>query len=176
MATTSLALRKLALAIAAAVTATAGLSALNPAAASAASGMTIRIAPVSNAFLFVEVEGSSGQPGAGIIQWPYNGGQNQVWTFRPAGTDYEIVNQWSGQCITTDGVAGHWLWQAPCQGLSGQKWATALTPGNLIGYPIRNPASNLYMDVQGASTTQGAHIGVWYGNGGHNQYFVGSVA
>ena len=82
------------------------MSALNPAPANAASGMTVRFAPASNAFLFVEVSGSSTQPGASIIQWSFNGGQNQIWTFRPAGTDYEIVNKWSGQCITTDGVAG----------------------------------------------------------------------
>lgn len=174
MARISLDIRKFGLAIAAAVAATAGLNALSPAPASAASGMTIRFAPTSNPFLFVEVSGSSTQPGANIIQWPFNGGQNQVWTFRPAGTDYEIVNKWSGQCITTDGLAGHWLWQAPCNGTDGQKWATSLSPGNLISYLIRNPASNLYLEVQGASGTQGAHIDVWYWNGGYNQYFVGS--
>jgi hypothetical protein len=168
-------IRKIALAVTATAMATVGLAAVS-AAPAAASGITVRLAPASNPFLFVDVSGASVQPGAAIIQWSYNGGQNQVWTLRPAGTDFEIVNKGSGQCITTDGVAGHWLYQAVCNGSAGQQWATSITPGNLVGYTIRNSATNLYMDVQGASGSQGAHLDAWYKNGGANQYFLAHAA
>ena len=169
----SFSIKKTALTLAATAVATVGLAAVSAAPAEA-SGITVRLAPASNPFLFLDVSGASVQPGAAIIQWPYNGGLNQVWTLRPAGTDFEIVNRWSGQCITTDGLAGHWLYQAVCNGSAGQQWATSITPGNLVGYTIRNPASNLYLDAEGASGSQGAHLDAWYRNGGPNQYFLAS--
>lgn len=175
MSYTPFSIKKIALTLAATAMATVGLATVN-AAPAAASGLTVRLAPASNPFLFVDVSGASAQPGAAIIQWPYNGGQNQVWTLRPAGTDYEIVNKGSGQCITTDGVAGHWLYQAVCNGSAGQQWATSITPGNLVGYTIRNPASNLYMDIEGGSGSQGAHLDAWYRNGAPNQYFLAHAA
>jgi Ricin-type beta-trefoil lectin domain-like len=175
MSRTSFTIKKIALALAATATASVGLAMVNPTPA-AASGITVRLAPASNPFVYVDVSGASTQAGAAIIQWPYNGGQNQVWTLRPAGTNYEIVNKGSGQCITTDGVAGHWLYQSGCNGSAGQQWSTSLTPGNLVTYTIGNPASGLYMDVEGASGSQGAHLDGWYRNGGWNQLFLAHAA
>jgi hypothetical protein len=169
-------LTKIALTLVATALAFTGLATAGASPASATSGFTVRLAPWSNTFLFVDVSGASTQPGAAIIQWPFNGGSNQVWTLRPAGANYEIVNRGSGQCLTTDGVAGHGLYQWPCYGWAGQQWETALTPSNGYVYPIRNPASNLYMDVEGASSSQGARIVGWYWNGGNNQYFAGRTA
>jgi hypothetical protein len=169
----SFSIKRIALTLAAAAVATVALAAVGPAPAEA-SGITVRLAPASNPFLFVEVSGASLQPGAPIIQWPFNNGLNQVWRLSPAGTDFNIINRWSGQCITTDAIAGHWVYQSVCNGSAAQQWATSITPGNLVGYAIRNPASALYLEIQGASASQGAHLDVWYPNGGHNQYFVAS--
>lgn len=175
MSRTSFRVKKIALAVAATALASVGLATVSPAPAQA-SGITVRLAPASNPFVFLDVSGASTQPGAAIIQWSYTGGSNQVWTLRPAGTDYEIVNQLSGQCLTTDGVAGHWLFQWYCNGSAGQHWSSSITPGNLVGYTIKNPASGLFLDVEGASGAQGAHLDVWYRNGGSNQFFLAHAA
>jgi hypothetical protein len=42
-----------------------------------------------------------------VIVSPSAGQSADVWTFRPVGAAFEIVNRGSGQCLTTDGVAGH---------------------------------------------------------------------
>jgi hypothetical protein len=140
-----------------------------------ASGFAVRLAPASNPFLFLDVNGGSTGDGAPIIQWSLSG-DNQVWTFQPAGSAYQIVNRHSGKCITTDGVAGHQVYQWYCHGTDNQLWATSLTPGNLTGYTIRNIGSGLFMDVAGGSGAQGAAIDTWYRNGGPNQFFLGHAA
>jgi hypothetical protein len=170
----SISLRKIAFTVAATALAVVGLATVSPGAAQAASGPTVRLAPASNPFLFLDVAGSSTAPGAAIIQWYYNGGSNQVWRLSPSGTNLQIVNRWSGQCITTDGIAGDLLFQAPCNGSASQQWASSISAGNLIGYTIMNPASGLYMEIYGASGAQGAAVDAWYYNGGSNQFFVAS--
>jgi Ricin-type beta-trefoil lectin domain-like len=168
-------LKKVALTIAAAVVAAGGMVALSPGAAHAASLFTVRLAPTSNLFLFVEVRGASTASTAPIDQWSYTGGKNQVWTFMPTGGYYEIINQNSGKCIMTDGTPGHQLIQAPCTGSRYQLWQVAneWVKGDFTyDSAIRNPASGLYMDVYGGSTTQGAAIDAWYNNGASaNQFF-----
>ncbi|MBO3749802.1 RICIN domain-containing protein [Streptosporangiaceae bacterium NEAU-GS5] len=140
-----------------------------------ASGFSVRLSPASNPFLFVDVSGGSRGDGAPLIQWSISG-DNQVWTFQPSGTAYQIVNRNSGKCITSDGVAGHQLYQWACHGTANQLWSTSLTPGNLVGYTIKNVASNLYMDVAGSSGAQGAAIDTWTRNGGSNQFFLAHAA
>jgi hypothetical protein len=168
-------LKKIALTATAAVMAGISLAAVNPTAASAA-GITVRILPESNPFLFLDVAGSSTAPGAGVIQYSYTGGLNQVWRIRPAGGYYEIVNRWSGQCLTTDEIAGHQLYQWPCDGDDNQKWDTDLTPGSVAAYQIRNPASGLQVDIQGGSGAQGTPVIGWTWNGGVHQYFYAHSA
>jgi hypothetical protein len=155
------------------VLATAGFAATSGAAH--ASGFTVRLAPASNPFVFLDVNGGSTRNGASIIQWSLTG-DNQVWTFRPSGTDYQIVNLHSGLCITTNGVAGAQLYQWQCTGSSNQLWSTSLTAGNLVGYTIKNVGSGLYMDVSGASGANGAAIDTWYKTGGSNQFFLAHAA
>jgi hypothetical protein len=148
--------------------------------AHADSGFTVRIAPVSNPFVFLDVYQGSKGDGAKVIQWSLSG-DNQVWTFRPSGSHYQIVNRNSGKCLTSDGVAGHQVYQWVCHTNDDsihrlQQWDTSLTPSNGLGVPIKNAASGLYMDVAGGSGAQGAPIITYYWTGGTNQYFTGVTA
>jgi ricin-type beta-trefoil lectin protein len=78
----------------------------------------------------------------------------------------------SGKCLTTDGVAGHQLYQFTCVGSPLQKWrGTVTSVFNPDAGQLTNAASGLVMDVNGASATAGAAITTWYANGGRNQYF-----
>jgi hypothetical protein len=131
--------------------------------------------------LMLDVSGASLSPGAPVIQWWSNGGANQKWDFQPMpdGTD-EIIDVNSGQCLTTDGIAGDGVYQDPCVGEDNQEWWTNLQPVGFywIGYqntpyPIQSVSSGLYLDVNGDSPWPGATIDTWYWNGDANQYFAG---
>jgi hypothetical protein len=124
----------------------------------------------------LDIDGASTSDAAELIDWVYNGGSNQVFTFQPSGNYYEIVNQNSGLCLLADGIAGDIIYQEPCNGSAAEQWATGLTPGSGLAYTIQNPASGLYMDVNGDSPWEGTEIIQWYGNGGYNQYFSATPA
>ena len=144
-------------------------------ASAATTAFTTHLSPLNTGYLELDVSGASTQPGAPVIDWWANGGANQAWTLQPTGSpdQYEIVNQNSGQCLTTSGVAGAQLYQWPCSPNDPyQVWQTGLGAyydGH--GYGIRNPAFNLYVDVYGDSPWPGAAIDAWYGNNGDNQFF-----
>ena len=164
-----IAFRKLAMTAAAGVAAFSGLLVATAGTAHAATGPSYRISPTGS-FLYLDVQGGSTGDGARIVQWSLSG-DNQVFTLQPSGSYFELVNRHSGKCVTTDGVAGHQLYQWTCHGTANQLWDTALNP-NGHAYPIQSVASGLYVDVAGGSRAQGAAIDTWYWNGGDNQYFV----
>jgi hypothetical protein len=144
--------------------------------ANAATGFTVRISPNNTAGLMLDIDGASGSPGADLIDWVYNGGANQVFTFEPSGSYYEIVNQYSGMCLYANGMAGSPVTQQICNGSPAEQWSTGLTPGSIYAYAIQNPVSGLYMDVNGDSPWEGTQIIQWTWNGGENQYFSASAA
>ena len=90
------------------------------------------VSPSNTFFLQLDVGGASTATGAGVIDWWSNGGANQNWAFVNVSTDpneFAIVNQNSGQCLTTNGYAGADVYQAPCDGVSdpnAQVWYTGL--------------------------------------------------
>jgi hypothetical protein len=137
--------------------------------AAQAGGPHYRIAPASNSFLYLDVSGGSIYDGAPIIQWSLSG-DNQVFTLQPSGGHFELVNRNSGKCVTTDGIAGHQLYQWTCSGTDDQLWDTSLTPNTSV-YWIRSVRSGLYVDVAGSSAAQGAAIDTGYWNGGSNPWF-----
>ena len=143
--------------------------------ASASTAFTTHITPNNTFGLLLDVSGGSTYPGAPVIDWYANGGQNQNWLFLPVngGNTYEIINVNSNMCLTTDGVAGDQVYQEPCTGSVIQQWQTNLTPGITATYSIKNVWSGLYLDVNGGSPWAGASIDTWYWNGGANQYFGG---
>lgn len=165
-------LRRVLSVLALATVATTATIAVGAGAAQADSGSAIRLTPDSNPFLVVEVVGASGAAGASVDQWVLNGGGNQIWYLQPYNSHYRFVNKQSNLCLASDGVAGHAVFQWYCNSSAGEQWDTDIVAGNLVGYSIRNVASNLYLDVSGASGAAGAAIDTWYWNGGHNQFFM----
>ncbi len=130
----------------------------------------------------IDVQGGSLSAGAPIIQWYNNGTSNQLWKF-PAndGQDDVIKNQNSGMCLTTDGIAGHQLFQEPCYDGSWfvkQIWVahTYTVPSPWLGTFTEawftNPASGLVIDVNHESGLAGAAIIGWYGTGWLNQSWI----
>jgi hypothetical protein len=142
----------------------AGIVAALPGTAHASGDLTVRLAPLSNTALFVDVSGASMASTARIIQWPVSG-DNQVWTFRAHGTNYELVNKHSNMCLGTDRVAGDQLFQAPCDGNDGEIWAYDDALDNSLSHTIWNPASFLFLDVYGGGAAWGAAIDAWPFNG-----------
>lgn len=136
---------------------------------------TIHMTPNSGWGLLLDVSGGSQDNGAPVIQWYANGGANQEWTFVPSGgyNSYYIVNANSNKCLTTDGVAGHTVYQFTCVNAPTQVWQTSLNPNQWeVAYAIYNPGSGLYLDVNGNNAWPGSYIDTWYYNGGSNQFFA----
>jgi hypothetical protein len=122
--------------------------------------------PASNGVLALDVSGASTVPGAPVIQWLRNGGSNQRWNFVALSNGYEqIVNQNSGQCLTSDGVAGHWVYQWPCDNSNPhQQWEGDLGSVWSSMNGLQNRASALWLDVAGDAYWPGAHLITWYWN------------
>jgi hypothetical protein len=137
----------------------------------------VRLASALNPSMSLNVWWGSLNPGATVLQYPTMGLTNEVWIFTPTGGYYEIINKNSGQCLTTDGVAGHTLYQWPCGGASLQLWQVPPTfYGNTASW-IKNPATGLYLDIFGGSIAAGGTIDAWPWNGGtSNQYFFAQAA
>jgi len=147
-----------------------------PSPAAAAISYTTHVTPGNTAFLQLDVSGASVQPGAPVIDWYANGGSNQVWSFDSVGSSgntYQVVNQNSGMCLTTDGVPGDQVYQWPCTGGANQQWLTSLNPYGAPGYyTIQSVSSGFYLDVNSDNPFAGTPIDTWYYNGNPNQKFA----
>jgi hypothetical protein len=147
-----------------------------PAVAGAQSLQSVAITTHASAdTLVLDVSGGSTANGARVIQWYGSFAANQRWNFVDQGDGTQtIVNQKSGKCLTTDGVAGHQLYQFTCVGSPLQKWSGTLdrTQAYEHSKPLTNPYSGLRVDVSGASQWAGAGIIAWYPNDGANQQFT----
>ena len=148
--------------------------------------------------LNVAVSQARTDDGAPVIQWWDNGwgAGEQIWDedvaypWEAAGYGYGpspdyLVNQNSGQCLTSDGVPGDQVYQWPCVGSPYQMWYdTNGTSVTVVNGPQlvfssqhvnmwQNWASGLYLDVSGgpAAVWPGTAIDTWYYNGDDNQYF-----
>jgi len=72
------------------------------------------------------VNGASTTAGAGIIQWPWNGGNNQQWQLTSTGTGiYKVINRNSGDVVDVNNASKtngasviQWTWS----GGSNQQW------------------------------------------------------
>ena len=140
-----------------------------------------RIIVSSNFPMALDVSGASTDKFAKVIQWWPTGSTNQTWAWdhvSGAGTNatYRLQNLNSRMCLTTDGVAGHQLYQYPCQpNNESQMWSTPLDPlrPNLNSdAKISNKMSGLCVDVNGGSHAPGTAIITWYCGSAWNQYWV----
>src|ERR1700733_8306247 len=76
----------------------------------------------ASSWLDIAVSGGSTMIGAPIIQWWADGGAEQQWSIPDSYATGDIINENSGMCITTDGVAGDGLFQEPCSQQPGVGW------------------------------------------------------
>jgi hypothetical protein len=119
----------------------------------------------------LDVNGGSTANGAGIIQWPQNGGNNQQWVIAANGGGYyKVTNRNSGQSLdvnmsSTANGAGIIQW--PWNGGNNQQWQITATSDGI--YKVINRNSGLALDVNGASSTNGAGIIQWPYSGATNQ-------
>src|SRR3954452_23386682 len=153
-----------------AVVATAGMaSAVAPQADAAPYYETLR---AQHSALNLDVSGASKQPGAKVIQWYINGGDNQKWSIPGNFQTGLITNKNSGLCLTTDGIANHQLYQDYCnKGARPQFQIATSSSGGQKVVTIYHPSSGLVVDVSGHSQWAGAGVNLWYPNCGDNQSF-----
>jgi glucuronoarabinoxylan endo-1,4-beta-xylanase len=119
--------------------------------------------------------GANTTNGTQIIQWTYNGGNNQRWTVTDrGGGQYSIVGVQSGRCIdisnwgTANGTKVQ-LWDYV--GGTNQKFTITPTSG---GYYRITPthATGSCLDVSGISTADGANVQLWQWLSGNNQQWA----
>ena len=119
----------------------------------------------------LDVTGASHDPGAHVIQWPWNGGPNQRWSFEPLGDGtYRIVAGHSGQVLDVAGIShdpGAHVIQWPWNGGPNQRWRVEDVDGP--GWRIAVVHSGQVLDVAGISHDPGARVIQWPWNGGPNQ-------
>jgi Ricin-type beta-trefoil lectin domain-like len=145
------------------------------------------VTPGNNQALRLAVPQSSTTPGTGVIDWTKDGGAEQNWCFSPQDPNtFEIINQNSKQCLTTDGKQHDQVYQAPCEGTThaAQVWKTGLnadTNGSDGFYTIQSVLSGLYLEVQAPNVLKeppfgngGEVIDTWPANGGSNQQWAGN--
>ncbi|MES2476832.1 MAG: RICIN domain-containing protein [Verrucomicrobiota bacterium] len=120
----------------------------------------------------LDVSGGSTANGAAVIQWPYNGGRNQLWNFIPTTNGYyQIKSANSGLNLNVTGGSasnGALVVQWPFGSGNNDQW---LPSRNADGtYTFYNRNSGRVLDNPGGNT-QAAQFLQWAANGGPNQKF-----
>ena len=119
----------------------------------------------------LDVNNSSVDEGAPIIQWSYSGGNSQQWQLNTiSDRNYSIVNKNSSKALDVDSVsstAGKNIIQHAGANTTSQQWQ--IIDIGFGYYKIINKNSSLALDVNGQSTADGANVIQWYSNGGANQ-------
>ncbi|MCP5547389.1 MAG: DUF1593 domain-containing protein [Akkermansiaceae bacterium] len=114
--------------------------------------------------------------GANVLQWPWNGGNDQNWILTSlGGNQYSIENQNApgkvldvngGVTATGNGVNVH-IWTN--SGANNQKWTIQPTGGNYNTYTLAAVHSGKGLDVNGVSFANGANVQQWTLGPGLNQ-------
>ncbi len=118
----------------------------------------------------MDVVSSSTANSAEVKQWGWNGGGNQKWEFRDAGSGYlQLVNQNSGKCLDVSGAStadGANIIQYTCGGGQNQQWQWTATGSY---FQLRARHSGKCLDVVNAGTADGADIQQYTCGAGTNQ-------
>lgn len=120
----------------------------------------------------LDVSGGSTANGAAVVQWPYNGGRNQLWNFIPTSNGYyQIKSANSGLDLNVTAGStsnGALVVQWPYGTGNNDQW---LPSHNADGtYSFYNRNSGLVLDNPGGNT-QATQFLQWGANGGANQKF-----
>ncbi len=119
----------------------------------------------------LDVIGASTANGAGVDQWPYNGGTNQQWNIVSVGGGYyKLINRNSGQALDVAGQStanGALVDQWPDSGTANQQWSIVSVGSGYYKLISRN--SGQALDVAGQSTANGARVDQWPDSGTANQ-------
>jgi len=120
------------------------------------------------------VNGAATVSGAGVIQWPQNGGNNQQWIITDNGNGYyKITNRNSSLVLDVNGasaVNGAGIIQSPWDSGNSKQWQLTSTSTGV--YKVTNYNSGLALDVNVASTANGVGIIQWPWNSGSNQQWI----
>jgi hypothetical protein len=118
----------------------------------------------------LDVPNAETSDGTQLIQWSYNGGNNQKWNITSNGDGtYKIKSVNSGKCVDVQGAASFDLTpiiQWTDSGSSNQKWQL-IDVGNGY-YEILSQATGKAIAVENAVTTDGAKIVQWTYMGSQN--------
>jgi hypothetical protein len=119
----------------------------------------------------LDVHGESTADGAGVEQWDFWNGPNQLWQLVPVDSVYyRIVSLGSGKVLDVTGMStgnGAGIEQWSYWAGSNQQWQ--LVPTDSGYYRIVSKNSGKVLDVNGQSTSNGAAIQQWDFWGGFNQ-------
>ncbi|NML39681.1 hypothetical protein HHL17_20950 [Chitinophaga sp. G-6-1-13] len=133
---------------------------------------TYKVTSVSSGKV-MDVHGASKEDGGSIVQWDWNGGENQQWYFHYLGNGYySIINIGSGKSLDinnnsqADGIP---LIQYSWHEGYNQQWQVYSTWDGTGNFIIKNRNSGRVLDVAAASTDNGASIIQYLSNGGNNQ-------
>lgn len=112
------------------------------------------------------LEAATATEGEVITQRRCAGRKNALWTLKPSalgGGSYQIVNVYSGKCMTVENsssAAGALVRQQTCGNQPGASLAFADTDGGALVQP-RTATPPLCLEVTGSSTAEGAQLRQW---------------
>jgi len=122
----------------------------------------------------LDVSGSSGAAGAGVVQFTCNGADAEKWQLVSAGGGYyNLVVKSTGYCLDVSGASqtpGATALQWPCNGGANQQWQIVATDSGYSTLVARH--SGQCLDVFYASQASGATVGQYTCNGGTNQQWL----
>ncbi|MFE9424710.1 alpha-galactosidase [Kitasatospora sp. NPDC006697] len=105
---------------------------------------------------YLDVAGSAGTDGAGLVQQAASGATSQQWQLVPTGDgSYKIVNAASGDLVNVPGsstAAGTQLIQYHDDHAANSQWT--LTPAGTGGYTVAARSDGQLLDVSGSSVVQ----------------------
>jgi hypothetical protein len=126
----------------------------------------------------LDVYGGGTADGTDAVQWGWNGGNSQKWTFTHLGNgQYQAVGLASGKLLEVAGAStsnGAIIQIWPSNNHNCQKWI--VTPAGNGTYKLLNVNSGKAVDVNSGSTADGAVIIQWPYSGTTNQQWLISIA
>lgn len=115
-----------------------------------------------------DVTSQSYAAGAQLKQYDCNGGGNQRFWFRNAGSGYyNLMARHSSLCVQENSTT---VTQESCGTGTNQQWSVVVASGSYV--TIRSRATGECLDVNGGSTANGAALITYACNGGTNQQWT----